>query len=105
MRNQTIRANRHILTEPSAVAPDARVNLGNIRKNSTVTENSCAGNLLRTHVDSSIRRYRARFCSDLLTRNQLTPLLIDEWGIVVLLVTGGHVVSRTSANDYVLARG
>src|SRR6266540_7137970 len=42
------------ITEPSAVAPDAKVYVGDK-----------VGNTLNTQLDVSIRRYRARFCNRL----------------------------------------
>jgi len=47
-----IQRGKQTITEPSAVAPDAKVYVG-----------LKLGNALNTELDLSIRRYRARFCA------------------------------------------
>ena len=61
---------RVFITEPSAVAPDAGINLYPKFAAQVFSINSLLSDI--TQVDSRIRRYRARFCNDVSLHTQLS---------------------------------
>jgi hypothetical protein len=87
------------ITEPSAVAPDASVKFHDTcRQNKKLRGKPADGNLLRTEVDSSIRRYRARFCNYLVNSKLTTTLLRDFWAIASLVCTENEMFESAATS-------